>query len=308
MARYGWIALLALATAMAAGGCAAPALSADDTIILDGSASPIRVVAWRPGLIQWQRRIPDVEVALYVGDQEILREVTDESGNLDVEPKFPKGTTEFEARAAIGEKELSAVGRVFTWKTRTIVIVDIDQTISNTDFDSLLSGADDDVKSQPLPGSVETVNQISEHFNLCYLTARPREVLDKTRRWLDTHGFPAAPVVTAESLGDVLDQQGYKQRTIKDIKDVIPEVLIGIGDTVTDSEAYGANGLLTIVITEGVRKGFRSHGILLPDWAAVGRFFENNRDTLTDPRKLAKTLEEAGFLLRQVNRWQPKKK
>jgi len=290
-----------------AGGCEAPMISADDTILTEGGRSPIRVVAWRPGLVQFGRRIPDVGIVVYVDGKEVYRGKTNREGYMDVDPRFPEGATRFEARAVIDGTELSDTARVFKVKGPTIVVVDIDQTISNTDYDSLLSGEDDDLKSQPLPDAPEVLHRIAEDFTICYLTARPRELLDKTKRWLRTHKFPAAPVVSSESLGDVMNQQKYKQTTIAEIKDSVPHVLIGIGDSVTDSEAYGASGMLTLVLTEEVRKGFRMHGILLPNWKAVGRFFEANRKVLRDPERLEKVLAETGMLSRPVNPWTPPK-
>ncbi len=307
MNRVGSITLVTIAATAFATGCTAPTLSADDTVIMPGRKSPIRVVAYRPGLVQLNRKLSGVEVVLYVDGKEITRGPTDKDGYFDVKPILPKGTKLFEARATVGGKELKDTGRVFAWPERTIVIVDVDETISNTDFKALLSGADEDVGSTPLPNSVETLKEIDEDFNICFVTARPREVLDKTKRWMERHAFPAAPVISSETLGDVINQQRYKRKVISDIKEVTPNVLIGIGDKVTDSEAYGSLGLLTIVITEGLPKGFRAHGILMQNWEEVGDFFQVNRKVLRDPEKLAKTLETSGLLMRPTIKWAPLK-
>ncbi len=306
MIRSGLAAAVVAACAVA-GGCQAPMLSADDTVIIGNRKSHIHVCAMRPGLLTLGRRIAGVDVTVYVGDKEAARGRTNVEGNVDLDTKLPKGTREFEARAVIGGAKLTSRGHVFTWPERTAVVVDVDQTISDTDYRALVWGVGQDSSSRPLPDSAETLNQIARHFNIFYLTARPREMLEKTRQWIKRNGFPAAPIVTSDSLSQLADLRKYKLDAVKHIQAIVPHLLIGIGDQVTDSDAYGQAGLLTLALTEGEQHGFCGHPILLPDWKAVGDFFRANLRILKDYRCLEMTIRCEGMLLRPTLRWTPKK-
>ncbi len=297
--------VIAMAAALLAGGCQPAMLSLDDTVKMGDRDSPIRAYVMRKGLLQIGRRVPDVEVVFYVDGKEITRGKTNELGRVDVQHRFGDDVKRFEATAVLGGDECRAEAVVYHWPERTVVVVDIDETISNTDHAALLSGADKDVGSTPLPDSVETLSIIAKHFNVFYLTARPRELLAKSRGWIETHGFPAAPVVTSDTLGDLADQRRYKRNTLANIQELVPHVLIGIGDRATDSEAYGESGLLTIVLGEGARAGFRAHAVVLPNWKAVGNFFRVNVDTLKDPQRAKQALTEGGILLRPTIPWTP---
>ncbi len=299
--------VMTIMAAVIVSGCQKPVLSADDTVTMGDLKSPITVYVTRKGLLEFGRRVPNVEIVIYVNGKEIDREKTNKHGYIDVEHLLPKDANSFEAKATIDGEEHVSEGRIFHWPQRTIVVVDVDETISNTDYEALLSGQDQDLRSTPLPHSVETLNKIAKHLNVFYLTARPRELLGKTKSWIKKHGFPAAPIVTSDSLGDVIDQQGYKLRTISYIRQQVPQVLIGIGDRNTDSEAYGQSGLLTIVIAEGDPKGFRAHAVILPGWKAIGEFLNVNVDTLKDPQKLEAVLAEGSMLQRPILKWKPSK-
>jgi uncharacterized HAD superfamily protein len=101
-----------------------------------------------------------------------------------------------------------------------LVVADIDNTIANVN--ALLYGAFDVpeeiypaptppgfwedtglmifAKAQPLPGAAELLKECRKRFgSLVYLTCRPRVAEFVTRRWLELHGFPIAPVRFCES-------------------------------------------------------------------------------------------------------------
>jgi hypothetical protein len=68
-----------------------------------------------------------------------------------------------------------------------------------------------DVK--PIPGSVETLNAVSES-GITYFTLRPRKADFITVRWLQKHGFPEGPVFFCKSLAE-------KAQMVKDIDPIL---------------------------------------------------------------------------------------
>ncbi|MCL6522989.1 MAG: hypothetical protein K6U79_11555 [Firmicutes bacterium] len=54
-------------------------------------------------------------------------------------------------------------------------------------------------RARPLPGAVAGVQTLARHDRLIYLTSRPVQAGEVSRRWLRAHGFPEAPIVFAAS-------------------------------------------------------------------------------------------------------------
>jgi len=82
-----------------------------------------------------------------------------------------------------------------------------------------------------------------------------------------------------------------------------PNLLIGIGNEPLDAEAYGANGMLALIVNPSRKHAFGLHAIVLGDWASVGRFFELNRETLLSPADIAKAANGEIPLRRYVHPW-----
>lgn len=303
MVRIGWTVCAAMVVCAAVGGCQSPALTVDDTVIMGDVESPLRAVVEKPGLTQPGRHVKGLEVTMFAGGREIHRGKTDENGHLEVHAHLPAKAEVFEARTVIDGKDVRATGRIHRWPQRTIVLVDIDETISNTDYQTLLSGKATDVGSTPLPHSVEAMTEIARRFNVAYLTARPRELLDKTRRWIKSEGFPDGPVLTSDTLGDWIHQSEYKLRVLKHSQKVFPNILIGIGNTAGDAEAYGQSGMLTVVVTKDNIEGFGLHGVLARNWQDIRKFFDANLDVLEDPQRLRNLLKEGGMIRRPLYPW-----
>src|SRR5262249_38118240 len=110
------------------------------------------------------------------------------------------------------------------------------------------------------------------------------------------------------TLGEMLKPGRYKTQAIRHTQEVVPHILIGIGDKETDADAYGGRGMLAIVLAKGDPSGFRSHAVILPDWKEIGVFFKSNLETLKDPERLERVMKDRGQLLRPIIPWQPAKK
>lgn len=214
---------------------------------------------------------------------------TDDEGRAQFVHRFElaAGSKVFTTAAAVGHERLEVERPIHHWRADTIiVVVDVDNTVSRTDYGTLLT-EEVDTESEPVAGAREVLWQLDEHYELLYLTARPRFLLDTTREWLARHEFPAAPIVTTASVSDVFDQAETKRELLRVRKELWPHLLIGIGDKEADIEAYSSLGMLGIVLGPPAEAPpERPNVIMLENWPAIGRFFAQHRETLRDPERL----------------------
>lgn len=169
---------------------------------------------------------------------------------------------------------------------RTVVVVDVDETLSDTDYFHLLlrTGHED---SEPLRGASATLNQLARDFEIVYLTSRPTYLLSDTREWLHKNKFPEGPVYTADEVAELVSQRRYKTRYMADLLKLYRNAYIGIGDRASDALAYRANNMLSIIVNPDEDSEFHSKDIVLQSWADVKVFFEANAQTLKDPQHVA---------------------
>ena len=124
------------------------------------------------------------------------------------------------------------------------IICDIDFTISATNFILYLSNNILSIKS--LKYSADTLNDLSHHYKIIYLTGRLDLHSRVTKIWLSNHGFPKGPII-ARSRQDL---RGLAKFKINALEKIIPVSAqgIGIGDLRSDITAYRYHGLLPIHI------------------------------------------------------------
>lgn len=305
-AATGWligVGLTVLPLAVAA-GCRAPTLIVDDAI--RGPNGKTRLVAGveREPVLAMGGDIEHARVRFFVNEREVGDTKSDDEGVADIEHALDARVERFEARAAVAGQELRAAGRVFAWdRQRISIAVDIDHTIAQTEYKDLLRNEREE-GSDPLKRSVSTLSRLAADFQILYLTGRPRALLDKTRAWLDEHKFPAGPVITAESVRQTLRPGAFKQQKLRGLRKTWPRLLIGIGNTVSDADAYGANEMLTLMIAPEAKPEFGRHALVFKDWKALGRFFDANRDVLLDAERLKDAIEGKVLLQQAVPRYE----
>lgn len=180
--------------------------------------------------------------------------------------------------------------------SRTTLVVDIDETLCVTDYNSVLWGLGRD-DSTPLPGAVSAMSRLAREYNIVYLTARPKSCENRTRRWLTSRGFPDGPLITSPTVGDFIGQTGFKKSMLARLQRQYGQMLIGIGDKPTDAEAYRQNGMLPVIVNPWRDRRYQNQEIIIQDWSGVLAFFERNRDVLTDSRRLADGLQRRSLAL-----------
>jgi len=247
-----------------------------------------------------RKDVEKVPVHFYAGDRKLGSERTDGDGQAALQVRLERGIGSYEARAYVGGQRLGAVGRVFAWDPcRVVIAVDVDQTIERTDYDDLILKRGED-PSPPVGRAADVLRALARDYHLVYFTGRPRCLLEKTRQWLDEHGFPPGPVVTSKGLRDVVRPGEFKRQRLRRLRHDWPNLLIGIGDKPSDADAYGANGMLSLVVAGRDHEDFGAHALVFPEWDTLGRFFAANRETLTDPDALREVLEGRRMLLQPV--------
>ncbi len=286
-------------------GCKPPILSVDDAVTL---GDKLRIVAYveKEPVLGLRRDVEKVRVDFYLNGASVGDDKTDGDGRADVKCRLPnESVSSFEARAVVDGVELRAQGAIHRWtRDRTIIAVDIDETISKTEYRPLIL-EDRDKKSDPVHDSRKTLRKLSADYHIVYVTARPRFLLDKTRRWLSDEKFPRGPVVTARGLRQWMRPRQHKTRALEDLRDDWPNLLIGIGNNANDAAAYGANKMLALIIPPD-RKDIGDigrHAIILRDWDAVADVFEANREVFGDRKQLERAVKGKRLLSLPVWRW-----
>ncbi len=304
--RTSLVALAAVALVMAA-GCGRPMLTVSDAIVIGGCQTPIDAYAEHVSPLGDLDQLLGVPVTFSAGGKDLGTSLTDRRGFARHCCHLHEHVDEVEARATIDGQMVAARGRVFEWKPdRPIIVCDIDETISATNYGTLLDDHEEDTGSLPLDGAAQTLRRLSERFHIIYMTARPRPLFEKTKRWVRRHGFPDAPIVTAPTLAEAIGVEKFKGQAIAEYQAVADNILLGIGNANTDSEAYAANGLLAILLDMGDTNHFRAHAVVLSDWKAIDRFFEANREMLQSPAKIRAVIAGEELILRPIVPWWPK--
>jgi hypothetical protein len=123
------------------------------------------------------------------------------------------------------------------------MIVDLDHTVVDTGFHTVLLGG-----AQPMPHSQETLRWIMDEFDyeLVYLTHRPEHLTVTSKQWLVENDFPRAPLLTSPAMEVISDE--YKPHRIEEILEAFPNSDLGIGDKLSDAQAYLDAGLAAFLI------------------------------------------------------------
>lgn len=232
-------------------------------------------------------RLDDEPIAYGGSTRKAAETNTDEEGRAVLNGvKIPPSAQRVRADATVDGKTVVGEGRVFRFRPgRVIVVVDIDDTISRTDFDDVIFDETDE-DSRPLADAPRVLRTIADDFHVVYLTARPVFLLDKTRGWLRRNEFPDGPVLVSHRKRDLIRQGAYKRRALKRLRETWPAMLVGIGDRKGDAEAYGANGMLTLILNPGEDDDFGGHALRMANWRAIEALFKVNRGLLMSPEHL----------------------
>ena len=126
-----------------------------------------------------------------------------------------------------------------------MVVVDLDKTVVASGFRTVLIG-----DPTPMSRSAEVLSRLADGNTIVYLTHRPDHFGPKSRRWLARENYPIGPLLLA-SVGGFLKGSGtYKTEEIRRLKSRFGNLRIGIGDKISDAQAYHGNGLKAFLILQ----------------------------------------------------------
>ena len=102
---------------------------------------------------------------------------------------------------------------------------------------------------RPMPDAAAVLHELHRQYGMVYVTARHRYREGETRRWLRRHGFPLEGVDVFLRWPPGRSYAGYKETLIARLKEDGWPLAVGLGDCRSDAQAYHANDLHTILLT-----------------------------------------------------------
>lgn len=180
---------------------------------------------------------------------------------------------------------------------RTIIAVDIDHTVCQTNYISVVLSPTRDGGSRPMDRAAEVLQRVAQRCDIIYLTGRPDWLFAKTRRWLSEHDFPPGPLIGTRGFLEFARMDAFKAITVRRLRTARPNLLISIGDTPGDVAAYRASGLCTLVLRPGGPPADAADEAsafdaphYVQNWDAIDAFFREHQGVVASPRRLAEAL------------------
>jgi len=197
--------------------------------------------------------LPGVTVGFFHGDDLLGAAETNEKGLAGIPWTPPKaGNYAFVARivdvpegvdAAIKEVSPAPLLVAAHDPKARLVILDLDHTVVDSSFFRVLLGG-----AKPMADSVKVTQRLANRYGIVYLTHRPDLLTRKSKGWLSENGYPAGPLLVSELKEAFGDSGKFKTAKLRDLRKAYPNVQIGIGDKLSDAQAYADNGLTAYLI------------------------------------------------------------
>ena len=124
-----------------------------------------------------------------------------------------------------------------------LLVVDMDKTVVASGFHTVLIG-----KPDPMPDSARVLTRLAGTHTVVYLTHRPDYFGPKSEAWLKANGYPKGPLLLSSAGGFMKGSSAFKTAAIQEMKKKFNKIEIGIGDKISDAQAYHANGLRSFLI------------------------------------------------------------
>lgn len=258
-----------------------PALRASDLLVEAGQEAAIEASL---GTGLRKEGLEGKRIQFFLGQQMIGETRTDGGGTAALKWKVPGKPGDYNIQAALNPADQSqdkvADADIFVAaraKDATLVVVDLDRTVVQSGFFSVLVGV-----AKPMPGAAVVLGRLARDNTVLYLTHRPDFLAPTSKHWLAENGFPPGPVLTS-TMDTLLGGSGaYKAARLAAIKKTFPNVLLGIGDKVSDVKVYADCGARPILLCQ-------------PDWSEH------------EPEKFEKLADELAALpdsVQVVTNWQ----
>jgi len=230
-----------------------PALRASDLLVEAGQEAALEASL---GTGLRKEGLEGKRIQFFLGQQMLGEARTDGAGTAALKWKVPDKTADYNIRATLNPadqlQEKVADADIFVaarQKNATLVVADLDRTVVQSGFFSVLVGA-----AKPMPGAAVVLGRLAKDNTVVYLTHRPDFLAPTSKHWLAENGFPPGPVLTS-TMSTLLGGSGaYKAARLAAIKKAFPNVLLGIGDKTSDAKVYADCGARPILLCQ-------------PDWS-----------------------------------------
>ena len=201
--------------------------------------------------------VEGVRIQFHLDERRIDERVSDGDGNVQTRWTAPAEAGDYAIRVRVkGDDQPADEDRqvaparllVAVRKPETaIAVVDLDKTLVASGFATVLLGG---ASAEPMAGSQAVLVRLAKTHTVVYLTHRPDFLGPTSKNWLDTHGYPVGPVLTS-TLGGLLEGSGtFKTERLNALKKTFPNLKVGVGDKISDAQAYATLGMTSILIPD----------------------------------------------------------
>jgi hypothetical protein len=255
-------------------GCGGERITVDHALVPAGVKAVISVRAESVLLFGLNRAVANRELEAKVGGSVVGRARTGAGGwaSLPV-GSLETGVHSIEVAGAGSGQSFRVVARP---RGTPILVCDVDGTIyrSGGEDASAASGTD---RAHAWPGAAEVLRAASSRYGIVYVTAREEALRAETRRFLEAGRFPGGCLVMWNASVDPVSRRSLKTKHLVALQSDWPWLEWGLGDLVTDVEAYRAIGLRAVRLEPGLDHGSqkRPDGTWLArDWDAISGILE----------------------------------
>ncbi|MGB3194842.1 MAG: hypothetical protein WBC39_06090 [Phycisphaerae bacterium] len=227
--------------------------------------------------------IPGRRIQFFRDDKLVGESRTDDDGNATATWQVPPAPGDYlfavrvhpddQPKRPAPDAELLVAARPTDAK---IAVTDLDKTVVASGFLRVLAGG-----AKPMPGAAVVLERLAKDHTIVYLTHRPDVFGPSSRKWLAENRFPRGPVLTSTVSGFLAGSGRYKTDRLDDLKRTFKNLAVGIGDKLSDAQAYVENNVKSILILD-------------VDWS---------EDDWKDYQKLADQLAQLPDTIHVVTNW-----
>ncbi|MCD4699983.1 MAG: hypothetical protein K8R91_05370 [Phycisphaerae bacterium] len=163
-------------------------------------------------------------------------------------------------------------------KDAPFIVIDLDHTVVDSGFATVVFSD----TAKPMTRADKVVGELAGKYGIIYLTHRPDLLGNKSKDWLTSNGFVRAPLLVSSFKQSIGDSGKFKSGRLAELRKDFPNISIGIGDKISDVEAYVANDMT---------------GYLIPN-------YDRDDDDAGDFRKLAKKIRKLDSQIHVVDGWE----
>ncbi len=256
-----------------------------DTLTYPGKSTELVV---RLIYVKKFEEVENAAVEFTLGAESLGKVLTDEDGYARLKWTPPRsGDYEIKVKiTAVPDKDHEELLKVAPTslhvsarpKDARFIVIDLDRTVVESGFGRVVFTD----SAKPMPHAAEVVGELAGKYGIIYLTHRPDFLGNKSKNWLTDNGFVRAPLLVSSFKQSIGDSGKYKSARLAELRKDFPNIRIGIGDKISDVEAYLANDMT---------------GYLIPN-------YDRNSDDSGDFRKLAKTIRKLDGRIHVVDGWE----